>query len=89
MSDTKKRISAPEFVAMCDACDNFDEVAENLGVKVNTIQQRYYKLRKQYPGIFRKKLTAQRPEPVDLLTEVAKLRNISVDELRQEMLERS
>ena len=80
-----KKVSIPEFINLCDSSTYFDEVAETLGVKPATVTQRYYKIRKKYPGIFRSKLRSKSTQKPDVLEELAKLRNMSVDELRQEM----
>jgi DNA-binding Lrp family transcriptional regulator len=83
----RKRVETAIFVMTCDESSTVEEAAKKMGIRPNTVQQRIYRLRKKYPGIFRKTLKRERKggNPLD---ELAKLRNITFEELNKEMLER-
>ena len=82
---SKKRVNVAEFVNLCDHSENFEDVAEKLGLVPATVQHRYHKVNRQYPGIFRKKLGTKKAAPLDTLEELAKIRGITKDDLKKEM----
>lgn len=85
----RKRTPLAIFVNAVDNFESFEEIAEELGIGVDSAKQRYYKEKKKYPGIFKSIPKMKFPKKGDPLDELAELRGITRKELDQDMAKRA